>query len=127
MDVDAPKKPFVEDSETRLSTPDKKSPKKRSVESTSTTTLTTSTATTTTATSTLGRSRKKKAAPLPPVQITPILQKESENPAKLSNPEKPGKSSNLQKESEKTKSKKQKRTGDLSKEFLAFKVKVELF
>jgi hypothetical protein len=125
MDVDAPKKPFVEDSETRLSTPDKKSPKKRSVDSTSTT-LTTST-TTTTATSTLGRSRKKKTAPLPPVQITPIVQKESENPAKLSNPEKPGKSSNIQKESEKTKSKKQKRTGDLSKEFLAFKVKVELF
>jgi hypothetical protein len=120
MDVDSPKKSFVEDSETRLSTPDKKSPKKRSVDSTSTTTLATST--TTTATSTLGRSRKKKAAPLPPVQITPIVQKESEIPA-----EKPGKSSNLQKEFEKTKSKKQKRTGDLSKEFLAFKVKVELF
>ena len=120
--MDPPKKSFVEDSETRLSTPDKKSPKKRSVDSTSTT-LTSST-TTTTATSTLGRSRKKKAAPLPPVQITPIAQKESEIPAKMSNPEKPGKSS---KESEKTKSKKQKRTGDLSKEFLAFKVKVELF
>ena len=109
MEVDPAPKQNIPEPEQKLipkqkedTTPEKKSPKKRSVDLTTTTT----TATGNTNTSTLGRSRKKKAAPQPPVQIVPIIP-----PDPASEPEKPV-------------SKKQKKIADISKEFLAFKVKV---